>query len=344
MPTRDQRFEDELESEAAHEGEEFLGGIGKIVGSLLGESEDELGEVSEQEDELGELGELEDELSEIHETESELGEFEDELGELHETGELEDELGGAGEFEDELGEVGELEDELGESGELEGEQFFGAFRKIARGVGSFVKKNAPLLKSIAKVAAPAIGGMFGGPLGAKLASSAVGLLGEQELGELESHELEVGEHESAAHTLHEANGELLAALAARTPRDLDAQAMMGAAAVTVVRAHEARELRRILPYLVRATALLTRILRRRRALRPALRAVPTIVRRTNYILRRRAAGGRPISRQLAGRVMASQVRRVLGNPQRCTRAIVSNVRSAAAVRRAGARARGRRAV
>jgi hypothetical protein len=61
---------------------------------------------------------------------------------------------------------------LGESEyEDESEEFFG---NIAR----FVRKNAPLLKQVARIAAPMVGTALGGPLGGALASKAVSALGE----------------------------------------------------------------------------------------------------------------------------------------------------------------------
>lgn len=343
-------LEDEMEHETALEGEEFLGAIGNVVGSLLGETgehEDELGEIGEFEDELGEIGEFEDELGEIGELEGglgEIGEFEDELGEI---GELEGGLGEIGEFEDELGEIGEFEDELGEIGEFEselgesGEQFFGRLKRIARGVGRFVKKNGPMLKGLARRFAPIVGGAIGGPLGAKLAGAATRLLREQELGEFEMGEFELGEHEMMPQSMHEANGELMAAVASRTSSEIEAEAMIGAAASTMVSPRDTRALRRALPHMVRGTAVLTRLLRQRSVTRPVVRAIPTIVRRTRAILKRCAAKGRPINRKLIGRVMSSQVRQVLSNPRTTTRAILNNVRGTSAARRGGSTRRRR---
>ena len=93
-----------------------------------------------------------------------------------------------------------------------------------------------------------------------------------------------------------------------------------------------RALRGILPHLVRGTAILTRILRRRRVTRPAVRAVPTIMRRTVSQLKRQAAAGKPITRKAAGLAAATQVRRVLGSPRACAAAIQQNVRASRRMR------------
>jgi hypothetical protein len=263
-------------------------------------------------------------------------------------------LFGEGEGEAELHELHEIEGEGEWEGEMEsGEQFFG---KAFRSIGNFVKKNSGLLKSIAKVAAPMVGTAIGGPFGAVLGKLATSALGEGELEqELEAHELHEFEsegeleweaesetHESsheAAHeiahhevTQHEALAEMMAEAAAHELHEGEAEAMAGASTVTVISPADRRALRRILPHLVRGTAILTRILRRRRATRPAVRAVPTIVRRTVKTLKRHAAAGRPITRQLAGRTAAAQVRNVLGNPKACTAAIAGNLRSSRAIR------------
>jgi hypothetical protein len=280
----------ELEEEA--EDEQFLGAIGNIVGSLLGEGEEEL----EYEDEM-ELGELEDESSAMHE---------DELG-MHELG---------------MHELGMHEFEL-ESGEA----FFGGLKKL-------LKRAAPILGRVAKIAAPMVARAVGGPLGGML-SQAVGL-GEGELehehehefefeGELEhEHEaiLEAEVHESGAHA------ELMASVAAGAATEAEAEAMIGAATVATLTPRQRRQLRRVLAHLVRGSAILTRMLRQRRITRPAVRTVPFIVNSTARTLTRAAAQGQPINRRTAGRVMAAHTRRVIARPSTCARVIQRNVRVA----------------
>ena len=116
-----------------------------------------------------------------------------------------------------------------------------------------------------------------------------GLLGEGE-GEYE-YEYE----DEASHSMNEAEAmaEMMAAIAAGAESEAEAEAMIGAATVTVLSARDRAELRRLLPHLVRASCVLTRILRRRRGTRPAVAAVPSIVRGTARDLARRASAGRP---------------------------------------------------
>src|SRR5258707_10871766 len=123
-------------------------------------------------------------------------------------------------------------------------------------------------------------------------------MGEGELGELESefeHELEQETeceqemaHEIVSHELthNEALAEVMAEAACREAHEGEAEAMVGAAAATVISPRDRRALRRILPHMVRGTAILTRLLRRRRLTRPLVRVVPTIVRRTIKDLKR----------------------------------------------------------
>jgi hypothetical protein len=87
----------------------------------------------------------------------------------------------------------------------------------------------------------------------------------------------------------------------------------------------------MVPHLVRGAAVLTRVLRMKRITRPAVRVVPTVVRRTVKILRRGAAKGLPITRRRAAATMASQTRKVLGSPRMCAVAVKRNL---AASRRA----------
>src|SRR5439155_2848280 len=105
-----------------------------------------------------------------------------------------------------------------------------------------------------------------------------------------------------------------------------AEAMVGAAAIATISAADRAALRRILPHMIRGTAILTRILLRRGITRPAVRAVPTIVRSTARTLARGAAAGRPVTRRRAARVMAAQTRRVLGRPRTTAAALRRNVR------------------
>jgi hypothetical protein len=337
-------LEGELESEFEQEmqegeGEGILGTIGNVLGGLLNEGEGEM------------------ELHEFHENgHRELHEGEHQ--ELHESG------------------LHELEGEFELEGES-GEQFFG---KIFRGVGNLVRRAAPILRQVARVAAPMVATAIGGPLGGLVGKAAGSLLGEGEAemelhelgtqeGEFEAQELhEVGLHEmhelgmhelegemqelhegefemheashEAAHeiashelTQHEALAEMMAQHAAFEQHEAQAEAMVGAAVVTTLSPRDRRELRRILPHLVRGVAILTRVLRRRRITRPAVRAVPTVVRRTVQVLRNQAANGRPITRATAARAAATQVRRVIGNPTACAAAISQNIRANRALRR-----------
>jgi hypothetical protein len=152
----------------------------------------------------------------------------------------------------------------------------------------------------------------------------------------EHHEFELEHHETAhevAHEIahhevshHEAVAEIMAEAAAHEHNEAQAEAMIGGAVVTVLSPRDRRALRRLLPHLARGAAVLTRILRRRRLSRPAVRAVPTIIRRTVTTLKRQAAAGQPITRRAAGRAASIEVRRVLSNPAACAAAIRQNIR------------------
>jgi hypothetical protein len=316
MELEDEFREGELEEEAATEGEGWLGTIGNIASSLLGESE------------LEEEGELEEEL----EAEGE--------GELEGEEEGEGEFGAIGNIVGSL--LGESEEEL--EGEEETEEFFGK-------IGGFLKKAAPILKSVAKVAAPLVGTAIAGPAGGMLGKLASSALGEEELegefeeeGELEEESEQEVAHEIASHELthNEAISEMMAEAASQAAHEGEAEAMVGAATVTVLSPRDRRALRRLLKHLVRGSAVLTRILRRRRATRLAVRAVPAIMRRTVRQLKRQAAKGIPITRRRVARAAARQVRKVLASPRACATAVKRNVRVSRAYRRPRLRFRRRR--
>jgi hypothetical protein len=259
-------------------------------------------------------------------------------------GDLEEEYEGEEEGEEFLGALGSIAKGLlgEEEGEVEledeGEEFFG---KIARGIGRYAKRAAPLLKRVAKIAAPMVGTAIGGPFGAILGQAASSALGEEEYegeeeweaeDEMESEaemEQEIAQPESES----EAEAEYLASLACKAHSEAEAEAMIGASTAAVLSRRDRRALLKVLPHMVRGTAILTRVLRKSPDTRPAIRAVPTIVRISGSQLARRAARGRPITRKSAARVMARNTRRILGNPRLCTAAMKRNVRSARTIRR-----------
>jgi hypothetical protein len=303
----------EGEEEGGLEGEGWLGAIGNVVGSLLGEEE--------LEDELEDEGAAESEEEGFFESEDELGqEGEGWLGTI---GNVVGSLLGEEELEDELEDEGAGEEEGFFESEDETEEFFGK-------IGSFLKKAAPILKKVAKAAAPIVGSAILGPAGGMLGKTlTAGLEGEEEYeDETEIEGEEEMAHEIASHeaTHNEALAEVMAEAATHEVHEGEAEAMAGAATVTVIQPKDRRALRRILPQLVRGTAILTRILRKRRVTRPLVRTVPTIFRRTVKDLKKRAAAGKPVNRRAAGRAAARQVRKVLGSPKACSAAIKRNVK------------------
>ena len=259
--------------------------------------------------------------------------------------EFEDFLG-AGEFgEEELAAEWEADGELEweADGELEwedGEEFFGGLRRIGRGLAS-VAKRVPW-RALAKTVAPMVATAVGGPLGGVLGKAASSLL-EGEYGEWEEEFEEEEEYEEEFATMPvNPAAELMAAVASQARTDAEAEAMTGAATLLSITPADRRELRRVLPYMVRGAAVLTRVLRSRPDTRPAVRVVPEIVRRTSTTLARRCAAGQPVTRKAAARVMATQTRRVLGNPRTSVRAIQTNARASQAARRRSSVPAGRR--
>lgn len=296
---RDMEFEweNEFELEGPPQGEQFLGGLLKGVGGMLGLGE---GEGPYGETPLGEFETLgETPLGEGPYGETPLGEFEDET---------------LGEFED--------------------EQFFG---RIAKGLGGFIRKAAPVLKQVARVAAPMVGTAIGGPLGGKIGTLVGQALreGEYELeGEWESELESEAEYEAVMEgplSEQQGLGELMAAVASRAATDVEAEAQIGGAVMISLSPKDRDALKAILPSLTRGAAVLTRILRRQPATRPAVRVVPAIVKRTAVTLKKRAAAGEPITKKTAAKAMATQTRRVLATPVICGRALQRNVRATKAI-------------
>jgi hypothetical protein len=237
-----------------------------------------------------------------------------------------------------------------ETRELEyrqGEQFLG---RAFHGIGRFVKRAAPMLKNVARIAAPivgkVVGGFLGGPAGTMLGSKPANLaasqlreqelreqeLGNLELGELREQELGEKEHELAE---HEVMAEAMASYAAASESEYESEAMIGAAVTITLSQRDRRALCRLVPNLVRGAAILTRILRMRRVTRPFVRVVPTIVHRTVRTLRKGSLAGRQITRRRAGLVMARQTQYVLSSPRCCRALLRRNIRATRSFPRCG---------
>jgi hypothetical protein len=155
--------------------------------------------------------------------------------------------------------------------------------------------------------------------------------GEAEAAELEAqlfgaNELE-GELAAHEHAHEAALTEVLAAEAAHTHSEGEAEALLGAALPITIRIMAGDSaVRRVMPTLARANARLVRSLRRSGPAGPQLlRTVPAIQRRAVASLRAAQRAGRPVTPNLAAQVMAGQAARVLSTPHVCGRAIVRNV-------------------
>jgi hypothetical protein len=127
--------------------------------------------------------------------------------------------------------------------------------------------------------------------------------------------------------------ETLAAAASEAANEHEATALLGAAVIGGLSARDRRALRRVQGHLVAASAILARVMRRRR-LAPGVRVIPTITRLTAQTLARRAATGRPITPGVAAQVMAVHTQRVLGNPRLCGLALRRNIGATRRARRA----------
>jgi hypothetical protein len=318
-------WEQELEEEWEDEGEDeaFFGGLAKIAGSLLGGGGD-----GEMEDEIeGEVeGEAEDELE---------GEYEDEYeNELEMEFEDEDEdeafFGGLAKIAGSLlggGGDGEMEDEI----EGEAEEFF-------RNIGAALRRAAPMLKRIAKVAGPLVATAVGGPAAGMLARAVTSQLE----GELEA---ELEDMATAPVSPRQALGEYLAARAATTESEAEAEAFSGSAVTVMLSEGDRQALERLLPHLLQGAAALTRILRRNPQTRPAVRLVPGIVdSATRAVIRQQQSDG-SVAPGAIGPALADSTRRVLSDPRLQSAAARRHARGLAYAyrrRRYGRRRRGYR--
>jgi hypothetical protein len=214
----------------------------------------------------------------------------------------------------ELGAAHEFEHE----GEFESEQFFGALANLARrGAGWVTAPGSPQRRLALALARRALN--QGLPaLGQTLGTSAAGWLG----GMLPQQEYEAefeGEFEvnPVRKIYPEAMMEHLGHAAAATQSEAEAEALAGAiiplAARVIPRAAPA--LMRATPGLVCGISGIVRSLHRSPSTRPLVRVVPAIVRRTALSIAQQAARGAPVTPQTAVRTLARQTMRVLGSPQ-----------------------------
>jgi hypothetical protein len=313
MAQRRTDLETELEDEA------FLGGLGAIAGSLLGEGE--LEEEYEAEEELE--GEFEDE-------------FEDEVSrELEDEWEDEDEaflssLGGIartvgsllGETEEEYEDEAEWEDEA----EDEAEEFF-------KSLGRAFRAAAPVLRVIAKTAGPLVATAVGGPAAGALARAVTSQLEGEMEAELEA---EFEDMATAPVTAQQALGEYLAARAATAGSESEAEAFVGAAVQVTLSAQDRRDLGQLLPHLVRGAAVITRLLHQNPRSRPAVRLVPGIVDATARTLVRTGDGGW-VDPAYVGRTLGHVTGRVLAGGPATTAVAHRHARGLAYTHRQGHR-------
>ncbi|MGW6199984.1 hypothetical protein ACWF0M_27840 [Kribbella sp. NPDC055110] len=288
-------WEDEIEGESEleeeYEDEDFfpgLGGVVNAIGGLLGEEE----------------AEWEDEGEEEAEDEAFLGL----LGPIAKiAGGLLGGGGGGGDGEYEYEDEGEEELEA----EEEAEEFF----KRLKGV---FKKAAPFLRTLAKTAGPLVATAIGGPAAGAVARAVTSQLeGEYE----EEFETEFEEMASAPLAPSQAFGEYLAAQAAATESEAEAEALGGAAAYAGINAQDRRELEQLLPHLLRGAATITRMLHGNRSTRPAVRLVPGIADGAARTIVRRIAAGEPVGPVELGQVMGAAATRAL-TPGRVRQAVL----------------------
>jgi hypothetical protein len=176
-------------------------------------------------------------------------------------------------------------------------------RRISRGIGGFVRRAAPVLRNVARLTAPSAGKTVRGA--SRLASPR-------------------GLPVSGRLARHQALAEALAGFASRATSAEEADTLVGAA-IVVALSDEPRSIQRLTPHLVRDSATLTRRLRRRRVTRPAIRALPTIVRRTVHALKNDLSSS-PAAR-LAHRRLAEEICRVLGHPEELSRVLHAHVQA-----------------
>jgi hypothetical protein len=269
----EQEGESEDEYEDEYESEEFFPGLGGVVNAIGGL----LGE---------EEGEWEDEREDEYEDEAFLGL----IGPIARVaGSL---LGGGG---------GDGEYEFEDEAEAEAEEFFKKLKGVFR-------RAAPFLKTLAKTAGPLVATAIGGPAAGAVARAVTSQLEGEFEDELEA---EFEEMAMAPLAPSQTFAEYLAAQAAATESEAEAEALGGAAAYAAINPEDRRELERLLPHLLRGAAAITRMLYGSRGTRPAVRLVPGIADGAARALARRVAAGEPVGPVELGQVLGTATTQAL---------------------------------
>ena len=218
----------------------------------------------------------------------------------------------------------------------EGEYFFKkAFRSIGRGIKSAAKVLGPIAKKLAPMVAGSLASMIpgAGVIAGPIAGQLVGQMVKE--GEMEAQQMEMeffGNNEMEAEVSNSevayeaALTEFLAAQAAESTMEGEAEAAIGAALTTTVDIMGGkRALRPVMPALTQVTGQLTKMLRQQGpAGKQLLRTVPTIQRQAVATLKAAARAGQPINSATAVKAMAAATNRVLSNPQTVQKAVVRN--------------------
>ena len=202
---------------------------------------------------------------------------------------------------------------------LHGMQRAASRARVSRTIGRFVRRAAPVLRSVARTAAPIIGAAKQGSRSVRAASCAIDdpFPSEDEI--VAYLEALRPQRLSARQVLAESTA--AHASAATSSQESDS---LTAAAAALALSEAGPAIRASLPEIVRRTVILAGILRRRSTTRPAIRAVPTIVRRTARALSKDSARSRSASRSV-GTTLANETCSVLAEPYELARALQSNI-------------------
>lgn len=217
---------------------------------------------------------------------------------------------GMDEFTDEFDEGEEFSafgDEFGddESGEYfmdeEGDQF----------LGGLVGALGPVLSTVAPMAINALGSMLGNMEDGFEAEASDS---QDELNATELPGLSPDNSQMA---------EILAAEAANSYSELEAQSLAGAA-VSQVLANAPKKVKKQAPTITKAMTRVVKALRKTPQGKKIVRVIPEITKKTAATLAMKAKKGKPVTKATAIRTVAKQTKKVLGNPKRAAAAIAKN--------------------
>ena len=204
--------------------------------------------------------------------------------------------------------LSEMEDDLMEYGDFEANGFDYS-SESDEFFGGLFKSLSSILPQVAPIALKALGGLF--------EDEEFEADGEDSIDEINAKAI------PGLRNDNDVLSERLAAEAASTESELEAQALAGAVPACLL-SHTPAKVKKVAPTISKGVAKITRVLRKTGRGKKVVPAIADITKRTVATLVKKALKGKPITNQTAARVLAKQTKKVLTSPKKTAVALSKN--------------------